>query len=157
MSKLLKKLNYLSNMQTIYHLFVYGSLRSGFKSDAYGYISKHFKLLGNAKVNGLLYDLGTHPVAKPTTQEDKFIVGELYCINHMDEFGYAIAQLDDYEGVFVEEGEQQLYYRELTNTVLEDGTTQQAWVYWYKGSVMDKPIVESGDVLIYLQQKNARL
>lgn len=143
-------------MQSTYYLFVYGSLRSGFKSSAYGYISKHFKFVDNAKVQGLLYDLGDYPVAKPT-DEDRFIIGELYCINNIDEFGYAIAQLDDYEGVFVEEDEEQLYNRELANAILEDGTTQQAWVYWYKGTVKDKPIVQSGDVLIYLQQKNAGL
>ena len=65
----------------IYQLFVYGSLRSGFRSAAYEYISRYFDLVGDAKVKGLLFDLGDYPAAKPT-DEEKFIVGELYSIRN---------------------------------------------------------------------------
>ena len=36
----------------VYQLFVYGSLRSGFRSPAYEYVSRYFDLLGDAKVKG---------------------------------------------------------------------------------------------------------
>ena len=49
--------------QTIYPLFVYGSLLSGFKSQAYEYISRFFNLVGKAKVKGKLYDMGDYPAA----------------------------------------------------------------------------------------------
>jgi gamma-glutamylcyclotransferase (GGCT)/AIG2-like uncharacterized protein YtfP len=42
-------------------LFVYGSLRSGFRSPAYEYISRYFTFVANAKVRGELYDLGSYP------------------------------------------------------------------------------------------------
>ena len=60
----------------IYQLFVYGSLRSGFRNPAYQYLACHFKLLGEAVVQGKLYDKGDYPVAVPSS-EDAFITGEI--------------------------------------------------------------------------------
>ncbi|HET6765893.1 MAG TPA: gamma-glutamylcyclotransferase family protein [Chitinophagaceae bacterium] len=135
----------------IYQLFVYGSLRSGFRSPAYEYISRYFDLVGAAKVKGQLFDLGTYPAAKPSDQ-NKFIIGELYRIRNEKEFGWAIGQLDDYEGVDVSFDEIQLYRRDVTEVYIDDKITK-AWIYWYHGDVSGKPIIESGDVLQYLDQK----
>ncbi|HET9434924.1 MAG TPA: gamma-glutamylcyclotransferase family protein, partial [Chitinophagaceae bacterium] len=97
----------------VYQLFVYGSLRSGFRSPAYEYISRYFDLVGAGKVKGQLFDLGTYPAAKPSNQ-NRFIIGELYRIRNEKEFTWAMGQLDDYEGVQVGFDETQLYRRELT-------------------------------------------
>jgi gamma-glutamylcyclotransferase (GGCT)/AIG2-like uncharacterized protein YtfP len=136
----------------IRHLFVYGSLRSGFRHPAYEYISRYFTLVSDAKVKGYLYDMGNYPVAVPTNDE-AFIVGELYKLNNENEFSWAMAQLDDYEGVNADEGETPLYRREAV-TVILNNTTTQAWVYWYTGDVHNQPIVASGDVLQFIQQKS---
>lgn len=135
----------------VYQLFVYGSLRSGFRSPAYEYISRYFDLVGEAKVKGKLFDLGEYPAAKPT-DENKFIIGELYKIRNENEFAWAIGQLDDYEGVDVAYDEVQLYYRNVTDVYINDNITH-AWIYWYNGEVNDKPLIESGDVLQYIEQK----
>ena len=136
-----------------YQLFVYGSLRSGFQHAAYQYISRYFHLIGEATVKGKLYDMGEYPVALPTTEE-KFIIGELYAITNTDEFSYAIGQLDDYEGIYAEAGETALYKRELVNAYC-NGQQSTAWIYWFNGgSVEGLPEITSGDVLLYLQQKN---
>ena len=137
--------------QEVYQLFVYGSLRSGFRSPAYEYISRYFDLVGEAKVKGELYDLGTYPAARPT-DNNKFIIGELYRIRNEKEFAWAIGQLDDYEGVSFEPDEIQLFRRELVDVFKENATTS-AWIYWYNGSVEGKPFIESGDLIQYLQQK----
>jgi len=92
------------NSKGIYKLFVYGSLRSGFRNPVYQYLTKYFNLMGEAVVKGILYDMGDYPVAIPTADE-KFISGELYSINNPSEFSWAIGQLDDYEGIDAEEGE----------------------------------------------------
>lgn len=131
----------------IYHLFVYGTLRSGFRSPAYEYISRHFDLIGEGKVKGRLYDLGEYPAAVPVTDE-AFIIGELYLAKEPSEFSWAIGQLDDYEGVFNEPGEPQLYRRELAEIFMPAGPVQ-AWIYWYNGDVTGKPVVSSGDILDY--------
>jgi gamma-glutamylcyclotransferase (GGCT)/AIG2-like uncharacterized protein YtfP len=135
----------------VYQLFVYGSLRSGFRSTAYEYISRFFTFIGEAKVRGILYDLGEYPAAVPST-EDKFIIGELYSITNESEFSWAIGQLDDYEGVTVEDDEEKLYYRDLAEVLINDSTTR-AWMYWYNGDVSGRPQIESGDVLQYIRDK----
>jgi gamma-glutamylcyclotransferase (GGCT)/AIG2-like uncharacterized protein YtfP len=133
----------------IYHLFVYGSLRSGFKSTAYEYISRFFNLITDAKVKGKLYDLGEYPAGLPA-DENAFIIGELYVIKNEHEFSWAIGQLDDYEGVTTEPGEVQLYRRELTDVFYND-KIQKAWIYWYNGDVSGKPAIASGDMMEYLK------
>jgi gamma-glutamylcyclotransferase (GGCT)/AIG2-like uncharacterized protein YtfP len=138
----------------LHTLFVYGSLRQGFQNPAYEYMSRYFTLLGNAKVKGHLYDLGSFPAAKPT-EEDAWIVGELYRINSPAEFSWAIAQIDDYEGLVVEADEQPLYRRDSTTAVLADGSSHPSWVYWYNGDVAGKPLVPSGDILVYLRERGS--
>ena len=133
-------------------LFVYGSLRSGFRHPAYEYISRYFTLVGDAKVKGYLYDMGNYPVAVPT-KDAAFIVGELYELNNENEYSWALAQLDDYEGVNAEEGEAPQYRREPA-TVFIGNTETEAWIYWYTGDVAGQPIVTSGDVLQFFQQKS---
>jgi gamma-glutamylcyclotransferase (GGCT)/AIG2-like uncharacterized protein YtfP len=135
-----------------FKLFVYGSLRSGFRNPVYEYLTKYFHLMGEAVVKGRLYDLGDYPAAAPTTDE-KFISGELYCINNPLEFSWAIGQLDDYEGLDTEEGEIALYKREEVTTY-QNGKPHIAWIYWYNKDLTGKPEIESGDLLQYLQQKN---
>ena len=97
--------------------------------------------------------MGNYPVAIPTAEES-FIRGELYKIINEDEVPWAIAQLDDYEGVNSEEDEQVLYKREIASVYKDDGTTTEAWVYWYNGDVTGKPVIPSGDVLEYAEAKN---
>jgi len=141
--------------QEVYQLFVYGSLRSGFRSPAYEYISRYFDLVGDAKVKGELFDLGTYPAAKPT-RDNKLIIGELYRIRNEKEFAWAIGQLDDYEGVNVAFDEMLLYRREITEVQIDNKVTN-AWIYWYVGDVKDKPVIDSGDVLQYMEQKKQSL
>jgi gamma-glutamylcyclotransferase (GGCT)/AIG2-like uncharacterized protein YtfP len=137
---------------SIHNLFVYGSLRSGFHNPAYQYLSQYFTLIGEGIVKGKLFDKGEYPVAIPTNEE-KFIVGELYAINSVAEFSYAIGQIDDYEGVPAEAGETPLYKREVV-TVIQNNQPYTAWIYWFNGNVDGLAEIASGDVLQYQQQKN---
>jgi gamma-glutamylcyclotransferase (GGCT)/AIG2-like uncharacterized protein YtfP len=135
----------------VYQLFVYGSLRSGFHSPVYEYISRFFKLIGEAKVKGKLFDMGSYPAGVPT-KENIYIVGELYQAKNEHEFSWAIGQLDDYEGVDVEFDEVQLYRREVTEVNFNNGITH-AWIYWYNGDVNGRPVITSGDLMEYMQKK----
>lgn len=135
----------------IYQLFVYGSLRSGFHSHAYEYISRFFSLIGEAKVKGGLVDMGSYPAGIPTN-DDHFIVGELYKAKNSSEFSWAIGQLDDYEGVSVEADEVQLYRRELTEVMINNQVTH-AWIYWFNGDISGRPVIESGDLMEYIKNK----
>jgi gamma-glutamylcyclotransferase (GGCT)/AIG2-like uncharacterized protein YtfP len=135
-----------------FHLFVYGSLRSGFRNPAYEYLTRYFHLVGEAVVHGKIFDKGDYPVAVPA-QTDSLINGELYESNSPEEFEWAITQLDDYEGLNVEEGESPWYKREMV-VAFSNGTSYHAWIYWYNGSVANLPEIATGDVLKYLNQKN---
>jgi gamma-glutamylcyclotransferase (GGCT)/AIG2-like uncharacterized protein YtfP len=137
-------------MNTQHRLFVYGSLRKGFEHPVFKYVSDYFHFVSHGKVKGILYDLGEYPAALPTEGE-RYITGELYEIKEPATFSYAIAQLDDYEGINPEEGSS-LYRRELASIYTEKGITK-AWVYWYNGEIGTEPIIESGDMLQYLKEK----
>jgi gamma-glutamylcyclotransferase (GGCT)/AIG2-like uncharacterized protein YtfP len=130
-----------------YQLFVYGSLLSGFRHPAYTYISRYFTLVGPAKVKGKLFDMGEYPAAIPVNEEI-FIQGELYQLNNKDEFAWAIRQLDDYEGLFVEPGETPLYRREPVSVFINEKDTI-AWIYWYNQDITGRPVIASGSVLEY--------
>lgn len=132
-------------------LFVYGSLRSGFRNPAYQYLTQHFRLIGEAVVKGKFFDKGEYPVAVPVS-EDNFIYGELYELKNPDEFGWVFGQLDDYEGLNTEEGETPWYRRDLVS-VYRDGNSSNAWIYWYNRSTEGLPEIPVGDVLAYLQMK----
>jgi len=136
-------------MQTSnYQLFVYGSLRSGFRHSAHAYISEHFVLQGPARVKGKVYDLGEYPGAVPTS-EPHYITGELYRLREGQDFYWAIAQLDDYEGL---NETPPLYTRETALIYLSNDTTT-AWIYWYNMPVAGKHWIASGDVLQYMDEK----
>ncbi len=134
-----------------YHLFVYGSLRSAFHSPAYEYVSRYFNLVGEAKVKGVLFDMGDYPAAIPSVNEE-YIIGELYVIKNQNEFPWAIAQLDDYEGVLVEAHESPLYRREIAE-IIHTGTIIPAWIYWYNGDVSGRTPIGSGDIIDYIKNK----
>lgn len=134
-------------------LFVYGSLRSGFRNPAYEYLTKYFHLIGEAIVRGKFYDKGEYPVAIHAEDDDKYIQGELYAIKNDEEFTWAIEQLDDYEGLNVEAGERPMYKREWVD-VFQSGQSSKAWIYWYNGNVDGMAEISLGDVMQYLQQKN---
>ncbi len=134
-------------------IFVYSSLRRGFNSPAYSYISQYFDFVGNGTTSGCLHDMGHIAVGFSKPGCTQKIVGELYEIRNVEEFAWAIAQLDDYEGVNPSYDEEKFYYRDRTIVELEDGTRHEAWVYWYARPLEGYPVVESGDVLEFFNRK----
>ncbi len=139
-------------MDSIYQIFVYGSLRSGFRNPAYQYLANYFTLLGEAVVQGKFYHNGHYPVAFAST-EDAYITGELYEARSVEGFNWAIIQLDDYEGLNVEQGETPLYTRKIVE-VYKDGQKSLAWIYWYNQTVDGMDEIKTGDIMKYLQDQN---
>ena len=133
-------------------LFVYSSLRSGFRNPAYQYLTRYFTLLGESVVQAQFFDQGEYPVAVPS-DDDHFIHGELYQLNDNEDYAWAFEQLDDYEGVKVEPGEHAYYHRSLS-VVYHEGKPCEAWIYWFNGEVEGMPAIATGDVFTYLQEKN---
>jgi len=138
--------------QPTHQLFVYGSLRSGFRNPAYEYLTQHFELIGDALVRGRFYHNGEFPVAVPTTDEH-YLNGELYKLKNASEFSWVFDQLDDYEGVNVMPDESPLYRRDSV-AVFHNGVLSDSWIYWYNRPVTGMEEIETGDILKYIQQKN---
>lgn len=132
------------------HLFVYGSLRRGFRHPVFDYIKNHFTFVADGTVKGRLYDLGLYPAAVP--DENGKLIGELFVANSEEDFNWAISQLDDYEGLNPEADETPLYRREKA-TVSYNNQESTAWIYWFNSSVEGKPVIESGDVMEYFKNK----
>ncbi len=135
----------------VIHLFVYGSLRRGFQHPVFDYIKNHFTFVSYASAKGKMYDFGDYPAAISSNDGGK-IIGELFVANSEDDFNWAISQLDDYEGLNPEAGEQSLYKREIT-VVTHAAVETTAWIYWFNGDVTGKPVIESGDILEYIKNK----
>ncbi len=133
-----------------FKLFVYGSLRSGFRTDAYAYLTSFFNFKGPATVQGKLYHNGVVPVARPGAGDD-VIVGELYELKKTSDYNWAFGQLDDYEGLSVEPGEIPPYKREIAMVNFED-TPHTAWIYWFNGSTEGMPELGTDDLLKYFNQ-----
>lgn len=138
----------------ITNLFVYGSLRSGFCHPAFEHIRKYFTLVSEARVKGFLYDLGDYPAAIATSEE-AFVTGELYEVKEGHEFQQAIELLDIYEETGTEEGEGELYKREIAE-VIYNNTTARAWIYWYNKSIVGQLLIPSGDVMDVIEVKSKR-
>lgn len=139
-------------MNEVYHLFVYGSLRKGFKNEAYSYLNQFFDIVGQGTTPGVLYDNVNYPVAKPSQLPGDYIVGELYAIKNPHELDYAFMQIDDYEGLFPDDGELPKYSREVTLVDI-NGIKVPAYVYWYKGDVSPLQRINAHDMLVYLEQR----
>jgi gamma-glutamylcyclotransferase (GGCT)/AIG2-like uncharacterized protein YtfP len=136
----------------IHHLFVYSSLRSGFHHPAYSYISKYFFLVSECTAKGKLFEQDGLIVGVPT-EEDLFVKGELYHIKEPTELSWALAQLDDYEGVHIDEDGKTPNYQRAFTTVYLDGKINKAWVYWFNKPITTGKFIESGDILAYLHKK----
>jgi gamma-glutamylcyclotransferase (GGCT)/AIG2-like uncharacterized protein YtfP len=105
-------------------LFVYGTLRRGSENQFARLLAERGQCIGEARVPGRLYDLGSYPGAKPSDQPNEWIVGEVF---HLDEPAAVLGALDEYEGPEFE--------RAILDTF---------WIYWYVGSAPGR-LIASGD------------
>ena len=128
------------------YLFVYGSLRKALGHPAHEFVQKYYDYIGEAKTKGILYNLSDFPAAIQT-EEEKYIVGELYKIKNLDELSFAMAQIDDYEGILDEDGNIPLYKKVKGDVLLKNGDTTKAWIYFYNRLIENHSVIESGDIL----------
>lgn len=134
-------------------LFVYSSLRKGFHQHTHDYISHFFSFVCPAKVKGIVSNVNGELFATPADDES-FIQGELFKLNDEHDFSYVFGQLDDYEGLVVEQGERPLYRRELVKIYTPHEGEKIAWIYWYNGEMSDKPVISAGNIADFETKKN---
>jgi len=108
-------------------------------------------MLGPAKMKGKLYDLGDYPAAIPTNEEF-YLTGELSLLRNPRDYEWAFAQLDDYEGIFVEEDEEESAYIRAVGNAHISNEVIPAWVYWYNRPIYNASPIPSGDVIDFLKK-----
>jgi pyruvate carboxylase len=126
------------------HLFVYGTLR-GDMSHGYGSVLKaHAALVGTARFNGQLFDVGEYPGAIASSSACDSVVGELYRID--DAAAAALfAELDRYEGFEPQDTAASEFVRVRIAARTEDGDSIEAWMYQYNRPTGGLRRIESGD------------
>ena len=131
------------------HLFVFGTLLSGYDHPMARRLSSEAELIGPACCNGLLYLVKHYPGMVLSTNPQDQVFGELY---RMHDSEALLRVLDKYEGCGPGAAEPTEYVRQLVTVALVGGaplqaTGVQAWTYTYNWPVAHLPRIASGRFL----------
>lgn len=127
-------------------VFFYGTLMAGFDRRRRAGIDAKLTYMGRGSIQGALFDLGIYPAAVPA--HDRRVWGEVY---RMSEPETVLAALDDIEGYRPDAPDLSLYSRNEAAVLLPDGTSAQAWVYFYNAPLGRAPRIDSGDYLEHVK------
>lgn len=130
------------------YLFVYGTLRRGFKHPMANVLARQADFVGLGKFQGQLYDLGSYPGVKPSRRIADVVVGDVYRLHIPVQL---LSQFDRYEDYDPGDPAQSLYLRQSAPILMNDGRSLYAWIYIYNRSTPGHRLIESGDYLQYLQ------
>ena len=127
-------------------VFFYGTLMTPFNRTGRLRIDQHLAFRGRGSIAAALFDLGIYPAAVPA--EDSRVRGEVY---ELSEPVAALRALDELEGYRPGEPESSLYTRMRTLVHMDDGSTSEAWAYFYNAPLGRAERIESGDYLEHLR------
>jgi gamma-glutamylcyclotransferase (GGCT)/AIG2-like uncharacterized protein YtfP len=127
-------------------VFFYGTLMTPFNRTAQLHIDQHLTFRGHGTIAAALFDLGIYPAAVPT--HDSRVRGEVYEIANRK---VVLDALDELEGYRPGDPETSLYTRALTPVTMADGSSIEAWAYFYNAPLGRAERIESGDYLEYLK------
>lgn len=126
-------------------VFLYGTLRSGLNSPMHDLlIAPHCRRVGEALIQGRLYDLGRYPGLVHSANKEDQVRGEVWQFNSAHSL---LRQLDDYEGCSPRFSRPCEYRRVRKTVTLDDGRRVTAWVYFYNGRTNPFKRLKSGDYL----------
>lgn len=98
-------------------------------------------LVGHGQIRGKLYDLGQFPGAVASSDPRYRVDGEVY---RLDDIKRATKTLDEYEECYPTRPRQSLFVRKEMPVVMDDGTTETAWVYLYNRPVDESDLISRG-------------
>ena len=122
-------------------LFAYGTLQPGHAPAGIASAVEKLRPIGEASVNGVLYDLGGHPGAVLDPSSQQRIIG---IINQLPEDTSVLAEFDAYEEFDPAAPESSPYLRVLHPVNLATGGTLQCWVYVYNRNPGSAPVIPGG-------------
>jgi gamma-glutamylcyclotransferase (GGCT)/AIG2-like uncharacterized protein YtfP len=127
-------------------VFFYGTLMTPFNRTAQLHIHQYLSFRGRGTIAAALFDLGIYPAAVPAP--DSRVCGEVYEVTSRS---VVLDALDEIEGYRPGEPETSLYMRALTPVTMDDGSSAEAWAYFYNAPLGRAERIESGDYLEYLR------
>jgi len=126
-------------------LFVYGTLRKGFRS--HGLLQRFRpRFLGEGHIQGLLYDLGEYPGAREGAGDGDRVWGELYWLPRAEA---AFRVLDRFEGFNPEQPASNEFERQETMVTMAGGGRMRAWVYWLSRTHLSGGRIVSGNYALH--------
>jgi gamma-glutamylcyclotransferase (GGCT)/AIG2-like uncharacterized protein YtfP len=123
-------------------VFFYGTLMAGFDRRRRAGIDSKLKYVGRGSIQAALFDLGIYPAAVPAPEGR--VWGEVY---DTVDTAAVLAALDEIEGYRPDDPDHSLYTRVEVSVRLPDGTTAEAWVYFYNAPLGQAQRIVSGDYL----------
>ena len=123
------------------HLFVYGTLMSSVNNNMSHFLQANAHLIGNAYINGKLYEVGGYPGAVIGSNPLDHVHGQLFKIINTETL---FMVLDEYEGIGDGNPADYEYVRTQVMAYLEDGNTLNAWCYTYNFSIDTFQLISSG-------------
>lgn len=134
------------------NIFVYGTLRRDTRNEQFRLLARHAKFVGEATVDGKLFDLGDYPGMQYPAKGA--VHGEVYAVasEHWDT---VIKQLDVYEGCTSIDPQPHEYRRELVQARLSNNLTVSAWAYVLNGEPPYRREIRSGDYLLWRAEARA--
>ena len=127
-------------------MFFYGTLMTPFNRTGRLRLHRHLSFKGRGTIRAALFDMGIYPAAVPAS--DSHVTGEVF---ELTEPVPALRALDELEGYRPSDPETSLYTRTRTPVALDDGTTADAWTYFYNAPLGRAERIESGDYLEHLK------
>ena len=127
-------------------VFFYGTLMAGFDRRRRAGIDMKLTYRGRGSIRASLFDLGIYPAAVPAQEGN--VWGEVY---EMVEPDAVLEALDDIEGYRPDDPDKSLYARARAAVRMPDGSSEQAWVYFYNAPLGRAPRIPSGDYLEHVK------
>lgn len=131
-----------------HYLFAYGSLLTGTGDRVLDRLmARACAPVGEAIMQGKLFDLGSYPGALPSSCPSDEIRGQLFLLKQPQR---VLRMLDAYEGISLDTGYGEYVRHRVPVTLTATGHQVDAWVYFYAGRVTGRPRIASGDYQAYL-------
>jgi gamma-glutamylcyclotransferase (GGCT)/AIG2-like uncharacterized protein YtfP len=127
-------------------VFFYGTLMAGFDRRRRAEIDDRLTYLGRGSISAALFDVGIYPAAVPAP--DGQVWGEVYDVKDP---AIVLAALDEIEGYTPEDPDRSLYVRTAVSVRLPDGSTTDAWVYFYNAPLGRAQRIPSGDYFEHIK------
>jgi gamma-glutamylcyclotransferase (GGCT)/AIG2-like uncharacterized protein YtfP len=133
-------------------LFVYGSLRKDSKNDMHQLLARNSTFVGAGRIQGELYDLGTHPGVVIGERCSDTVVGEVYALTS-DQVADMWQVLDRYEGCGPDDPGPHEYRRQVVRVILDNGDELDAWAYILATRPRTAVSVPGADYIDWQRQK----